>query len=340
MAWLADGQGIVTSGIEKGAANWQLWRLAYPGGKETRITNDLANYTGVSLSADSRSLVTIESDALSSLAVSAPGGHQPETLVPGGRGRVGLGGLAWTPDGRIVYTSSTSGNADLWIVGTDGSEPRQLTVDPATDAQPAVCGHGRDVFFTSTRTGTPEIWRLGLDGAAPVQMTRGPITLRPACAPDADSVIYTTISLEGRFTIWRMPLAGGEPVKLRESPVQSEAISPDGRFVAGAYADRSAERQSLAVVPLEVGGPPQVFPVYLGSEGRLAFSPDGKAITYAEVKDGVGNVWSQPLAGGARTQLTHFPSGVVFAFAWSPDGRRLAFARGTSSTDVVLLAAR
>ncbi len=171
-------------------------------------------------------------------------------------------------------------------------------------------------------------------------MTRGAIALRPACAPDADSFVYTTVSLEGQITIWRMPVAGGDPVKLRESPVQSEALSPDGRFVAGSYSDLSTQRQSIAVVPLDTDGPPKVFPVYLRSQGVLAFSPDGKALTYAEVRDGVGNVWSQPLGGGAPAQITRFPSDGIFAFAWSPDGTRLALARGTISTDVVLLAAK
>jgi len=341
VAWLVDGRGIVMAAVEEAASNWQLWRLAYPSGKANRITNDLSNYRGISLSADSRSLVTIAGSVLSSLRVTSPGGRQPDKpLTVGMDRRDGIGGIAWAPDGRIVYTSGASGNGDLWIVDAGGSQPRQLTVDPATDAQPAVCDNGRYLVFTSTRSGTPQIWRGGLDGAAPVQMTRGEIALRPACAPDADSFVYTTISLDGQSTIWRMPVAGGDPVKLRESPVQSEALSPDGRFVAGSYIDSSTQRQSIAVVPLDTDGPPKVFPVYLRSQGALAFSPDGKALTYAEVRDGVGNVWSQPLAGGPPTQLTQYPSGVIFAFAWSPDGKRLALARGTTSTDVVLLAAK
>ena len=341
VAWLADGRGLVTTATEKGATNRQIWRVAYPGGGKTRLTNDLTNYGGVSLSADSRALVTIQTDVLSSLSVATPGGAAPDRTLSSGSGRCdGLGGLTWTPDGRIVYVSGMSGNADIWVMDADGSGQRQLTVDPATDAQPAVCGGGRVIFFTSTRSGTPEIWRIGIDGGDPTEVVHDAISLLPICAPGADFLAYTAVSLDGRYTIWRLPLAGGDPVKLREIQVRTEAISPDGRLVAGAYADPASQRQSVAVARLGAGDPPKVFPIYLASQGLLAFSHDGKAITYGGLKDGVGNVWSQPLAGGPPQQLTHYTSERILAFAWSPDGTRLALARGTTSTDVVLLAGK
>ena len=46
--------------------------------------------------------------------------------------------------------------------------------------------------------------------------------------------------------------------------------------------------------------------------------------------------WSGIFADGPAKQLTHFPSGVVWDFAWSPDGKSIAFARGTDQSDAVL----
>ena len=287
VAWLADGRGVVTTATEKGATNRQVWRVSYPGGEKARLTNDLTDYEGVSLSADSRALVTIQTDVRSSLSVTSAGGAAPDRTLSSGSGRYdGLDGLAWTPDGRIVYASGVSGDMDIWIMDADGSGRRQLTVDPATDAQPAVCGGGRFVFFTSTRSGTPEVWRMGIDGADPTEAVHGAISLLPICAPGADSVVYTSISLEGRFTIWRLPIAGGDPVKLREIQVRSEAISPDGRFVAGAYADPETERQSVAVVRLDTrrsaGGLPDLpdlagrAGVLAGREGDHLCRPEGR----------------------------------------------------------------
>jgi hypothetical protein len=56
----------------------------------------------------------------------------------------------------------------------------------------------------------------------------------------------------------------------------------------------------------------------------------------SEVRN-TANIWEQPLAGGERFQLTKFPSGEMFAFAWSRDGKQLAFSRGQRKTDVVMM---
>ena len=52
-------------------------------------------------------------------------------------------------------------------------------------------------------------------------------------------------------------------------------------------------------------------------------------MTYAEVKDGVWNLWNQPIDGGAPKPVTNFTSDQIFSFGWSTDdGKRLAIARG------------
>jgi hypothetical protein len=54
-------------------------------------------------------------------------------------------------------------------------------------------------------------------------------------------------------------------------------------------------------------------------------------------KDGVYNLWEQPVTGGPPRQLTKFTTGHIFNFAYSPDGTRLFLARGTRTGDVVLI---
>jgi len=43
------------------------------------------------------------------------------------------------------------------------------------------------------------------------------------------------------------------------------------------------------------------------------------------------------LAGGPPRQLTHFQTDQIVYFAWSLDGSQVAFARGTQSSNVVLI---
>ncbi|PYS57787.1 MAG: hypothetical protein DMF74_25150, partial [Acidobacteria bacterium] len=71
--------------------------------------------------------------------------------------------------------------------------------------------------------------------------------------------------------------------------------------------------------------------------GRLRWTPEGSGLAYAARQQGVGNIWVQPLDGSAPKQLTHWNPNPIFSFGWSPDGKWLAYASGTLTSDVVLI---
>ena len=59
LAWLDDASLVLSRRAEQSAA-LQLWRLSYPEGKLSRLTNDLNSYAGVSVTGDRGSLVTAQ----------------------------------------------------------------------------------------------------------------------------------------------------------------------------------------------------------------------------------------------------------------------------------------
>lgn len=65
--------------------------------------------------------------------------------------------------------------------------------------------------------------------------------------------------------------------------------------------------------------------------------PDGTAFTYVDDRDGVSNIWAQPLDGRPPRQLTDFKGERIFHFDWSRDGSQLVFSRGFRAHDVVLI---
>ena len=69
----------------------------------------------------------------------------------------------------------------------------------------------------------------------------------------------------------------------------------------------------------------------------MRWTPDGRALRYIDTQGGVSNIWSQPLDGTKPVQLTNFKTGRIFNFDWSRDGKWLALARGTTTSDVVLI---
>ena len=67
------------------------------------------------------------------------------------------------------------------------------------------------------------------------------------------------------------------------------------------------------------------------------WAPDESGLDYLETRDGVSNIWRQPLTGGPPVQITRFSAGKIFTFAWSPDGRWLSLGSGAYRSDVVLM---
>ena len=69
----------------------------------------------------------------------------------------------------------------------------------------------------------------------------------------------------------------------------------------------------------------------------VRWAPDGRTLHFIESRKGVSNIRAYDFREGTVADVTHFTSGTIFDFAWSPDGKNLAAARGQSTSDIVLL---
>jgi Tol biopolymer transport system component len=92
----------------------------------------------------------------------------------------------------------------------------------------------------------------------------------------------------------------------------------------------------FVVSPSEGGSRLHEFLLPSGA-GPPHWSPDGKGLQYLLTRKGATNVWEQPLTGGEPRQVTDFPSGRIFGFSWSHDGKELLVAKGSETSDVVLI---
>jgi ATP-dependent DNA helicase RecQ len=100
------------------------------------------------------------------------------------------------------------------------------------------------------------------------------------------------------------------------------------------------EKQAIqaVAVPLGGGAPVFSFDAPLGSTQTMPrWAPDDRGVDFALIRGGAGNIWRQPVPSGAMKQITNFPSGIIRSFSWSPDGKTLFLARGSQSSDIILL---
>ena len=342
VVWRPDGNSLFVIGTEgRSSISAQVWQLSYPGGEARNVTNDLNNYQSISLTADGRGLVADRVEQVAHIWVmSGEETNQAKQLTRGIDRYDGIFGLNWLPGGKIIYeTVPRNGNGEVWIIDADGRNSKQL-VDEAgsTGASP----NGKYLIFQSDDNDGTGLFRLNLNDGEKKRLTTG-ADVWVTFSPDAKWVIFTRWA--DQVALWKVSIDGGEAVKLTNvsgAPV-APTVSPDGKLIAFHWSkNRRGETPEIALIPFDGGdimktfnSPVQHSQVY--GKNALQWTADGQAINFISQRDGISNLWRQPINGSPPVQVTNFESGRIFNFAYSPDGKQIAFSRGTFDRDVILI---
>ncbi len=339
VTWLPDGTGVVVAGSDPASLTGnQLWMIALPSGDARRLTNDLNSYNTVTITSDGSRMVTVQREGDSRIYVAPARDSQaakPFATAASRNDGSSDRGLAWTPDGRLVFTSEQGPSVELWISNADGSDAHTLTPGFRVAVQPAVTPDGKTVFFVGGKGGAINIWRVDTDGGDVRQVTNGDFEFRPQMTPDGRDVLL--FQFKGpRVVLMKMPVEGGQPTEVSppEGGLGNYQISPDGKWAAYSSTVGTPMRTLVNIAPVETGKPVRTidFPY-----DNFLWTRDSRALSYGKAQNGVGNIWIQPIDGAAPRQVTNFTSEEIFWFAWSPDGTRLALSRGVNHSDVITL---
>jgi eukaryotic-like serine/threonine-protein kinase len=337
--WLDDGNVVIVGWSETDTLATQVWELSREDGHARRITNDLNSYAGVSLSSVTGALVTVQADRVANFWLADATDFSKAKQITSGFGDRGgeFLGISWTSPDKVVYGSTAGDGVDIWTMDLDGSNRKQLTVDPLMDIKPAVSPVDGSIVFVSRRTGAPHLWTISAAGLNPRQLTNGKTESYPSLSPDGKWVAY--ISIDDIPTLWKLSLDGTQPKQLTNNFTWVPSVSPDGKLIACLYKQNPAQPFRLALIPAEGGAPVKVFslpPMVLAVAG-LRWAPDGSAVVYINNERDVSNLWSQPIDGKPPKQLTRFDSSQIFRFAWSPNGKQVILERGSDFRDAVLI---
>ena len=340
IAWLKDKSSLFVLGEPKDSKTFdsQIWSFSYPAGEARRITTDLSDYLSISLTSNSDALVTVQSSSISNIWVAPTSDTSRAVQIrSGGSNGDGNDGLAWTPDGRVVFNSRVSGVDDIWIMNGDGSLPKQLTEGAGINLPSRVTPDGRYLIFLSLRNEQLNIWRMDLDGGNQTQLTRGVLgTDHPSLTPDSKWIIYTAEDSSGTF-LWKLSVDGGEPTQLTHVFTNSPDVSPDGKWIACSYRKDNHSTWRYAIIPIDGGEPIKVFDL-IGKKSGFHWSADGQNLYYLrDTEGGVTNIWSMPLDEKPPRQVSEFKTERIYNFALSSDRKQVALSRGTTTSDVVLI---
>jgi Tol biopolymer transport system component/DNA-binding winged helix-turn-helix (wHTH) protein len=346
--WMPDGRRLVFSARALDEPSPQIWTIAYPDGELRRLTNDIESYLWLSLSADGRMLVTRQRSNILHLFVVRDGDlKNARQLTFGERGLDGFGGVAWTPDERIVFSHVGASVTDLYLMNRDGGNRVRLTENSGSENNhPTVSRDGRHIVFTSNRAGSRQIWRMDIDGRNQKQLTfakeQKESAQFPALTPDGE--VFFVKHGSGPASICKVPIAGGVPVLVlapaNATPDGPLSISPDGKWLTYRHISGQAESTSeeptlrIGVLPVR-GGEPRFFDLAV-RRSIIQWSTDSNSFSYAAGNFDSSSLWRQPLDGSEPKKLLDF-SDRLFNFAWSRDGRSLIVAKGKEQGDAILI---
>jgi Tol biopolymer transport system component len=339
--WLKDGSGILTVayGAKSPSLNDELWVVSYPDGKSRFVTNGINGNYGISLNAATNSIVAVESNKFACF-LTAPVDNlfknthvlttiSDECPLPFG--------ADWTNDGRIVYSATDDGNADIFTISEDGSERKQLTSDASAEISPKLSADGRFLIFMSNRTGQMDVWRSDANGTNTIQLTANGNVKDSIISPDGETVFYLAQDSESMVeTLWRVSINGENPVKLTDRATRSPRISPDGKTIACYISNPETRTMMLALVSAETGAVLK-YPATPQNEDIpfLDWSKDGENLFVVMQRGKPFSLWKLPLNGSQPEQLREWENDAIFRLAISRNGERVFYEVGNQLNSVV-----
>lgn len=335
LAWLPDSNSLVFIGTVKGNFH-QLFRISYPGGEARQITSDLYNYDDFSLTSDGRSLAAVKVEQTAHLwTMPSNDVTQVHQITSGFEKFDGIYGLEWMSPGKILYTSSASDDVSTWTIDADGSNPNQWIKQ---GHYPTVSPNRRFIVYRERIGSEQALLRMDLNDGSKKLVSKG-IIHYPTFSPDGKWLVFTKYN-DG-MALWKVPVEGGEPTRLLVENALCSAVSPNGKTIAFILR-RGGNSNRIALVSFDGGEIIKTFAAVpetnpLSNNQNLQWTPDGRAIYYIALNNGVSNIWRQPIDGSPPAQVTQFSTGRIFNFAYSPDGQQLALSRGSLDSDVVLI---
>ena len=235
-----------------------------------------------------------------------------------------------SPDGKeFVYISVIAGQEQLFRMGLDGSNPKQLTRDDADHEDPAWSPDGKRIAFVLIKDGLEQIHLMNADGTDIEPLTPKEVkTIHPNWAPDSQSVAYCTDDdlkppKKNSSEIYSIELSSRNITKLISGGVNTYPVwSPDGKRIA--FRRMLGENNSEVFIANADGSDVRNLTNDPAFDGWPAWSPDGTKIAFASNRNRNYEIYFMNPDGSAVQKVAN-TEGRATAPKWSRDGKAIYF---------------
>ena len=355
--WSPDGKIVAFASDRYG--NFDIYKVSIDGGVPVRLTTHSAKETPWTFTPDGKDILFtahIQDPASSALfpkasmtelySVSVDGGRPVQVLATPAEevsfiGKTGKflyqdckgGENIW----RKHHTSSIT--RDIWMY--DGNDHVKLTSFEGEDRSPRVSDDGKTVYYLSERGGSFNVYSFPVDDPQKITAVTKHKThpVRFLTVSDDDVLCY---GYDGDIYV-KKPGSSAKKLSVSVRSDKNDDNLAELSVSGGGDNDLSADGKQIAfisrgevfVASTEYNTVKKITDTP-EAEADVAFSPDGKTLTYASEREGIWNIYTAELA---RKEDVSFPYATVIvekplfknnkvdrrAPVYSPDGKELAY---------------
>jgi Tol biopolymer transport system component len=320
-AWMPAGKEILfSSGMREQARLWRLPLSSNSPPQQVTIAGTGASAPAVSRQSE-RMVYTKEifETNIWKLRLRGPGlaAAAPERLIASTRSDFIFD---YSPDGkRVLFASNRSGKTELWLSGSDGSDPVPLTVVSPDAGTSQWSPDGQQIAFDSSEAGQyNQIFTIGINGDNRRQITHGDFdSAIPSYSRDG-KWIYCMSRRTGSPEIWKIPVSGGQAVQVTRNGGYVAFESADGSTL---YYTKAGSPSAVWSMPAAGGEETQV----LRSVAQRSFAVSPQGIYYVPRNELKPRIEFFGLASKSSVPVVELDARVSNFLRVSPDGSALLY---------------
>jgi TolB protein len=253
--------------VHLGGGNKEIWEMDYDGANQHPVTHLGTISLSPRVSPDNSSIAfsSLGRNGFQIQVYSLLLGHMITFAATPGNNL----SPAWSPNGNeIAYSSSRSGDPEIYIADSHGATSRRLTSFAGPDVSPVFNPRtGAQIAWISGRSGLPQLYIMSTDGSGVTRLTDQGYATSPSWSPNGQFLAFA----------WNRKYGPGAP---------------------GGQDIYVMDVASLKWIQLTHDGGPCDFP---------SWSPDGRHIVYAKSPDGRMadmKIWTMLADGTQQHELT------------------------------------